>query len=81
MLKSVWHLLETTKKNDSLLKCLKSVLMRILLAYYYKKKKEKKSKHQKQNTIPILFLYLTRINLLLLFWVLFFFPVYVFLWI
>lgn len=58
------------QKNVSPLKCLKSVLMRILLACYEKGKK--KSKHQKQNTIPILFLYLTRINLLLLFWVLFF---------
>lgn len=45
-----------------------------------REKKKKKSNHQKQNTTPILFLYLTRINLLLLFWVLFF-PVYVFLWI
>lgn len=93
MLKSVWHLLEAPK-NDSPFKCLESVLMKILLAYCKKKRKEgrkenrkkkankkterKQSKHQKLNTTPILSLYLTRINLLLLFWVLFF-PVYVFL--
>lgn len=50
------------------LKCLKSVLIRNLLAYCKKGKQRETTQHQKPNTIPILSLYLTCINLLLLFW-------------
>lgn len=70
MLKSVWHLLETTKKWLSI-EVLQICSHENSTGLLWKRKK-KKSEHQKQNTIPILFLYLTRINLLLLFWVLFF---------